>query len=71
MESIYSPTPTKWYSAQEAAIEFDKPIEQMEAIFKQAIEHKLTSVAYYHGPGEPMIVGAYLIKLFTGVEHAV
>jgi hypothetical protein len=69
--SDYSPTPTKWYTAQEAAQEFEKPMEQIEAIYHQAIEHQQTGIAYYHGPNEPMIICAFLIKRFTGKESIV
>ena len=69
--SDYTPIPTHWYSAQEAAIQFNVPLEQMEAIYRQAIERHTTGVAYYYGPDTPLIIGAYIIKRLTGVEHAV
>lgn len=69
--SVYNPDPTRWYSASEAATQFEKPLEEIQAIFQKAIADPKVGVAYYMGPDTPLVVGAYIIKQLTGKQSIV
>lgn len=68
-----SMTPTRWYTAQEVANVLEKPLEEIQAIYKQVVDgqHGKIGVAYYQGNDTPLITGGALMKLLTGKEYAV